>query len=185
MDPLRTDQAQGSPAEGALEEADSRISRRRLIQSMGVVGGAALAGASAAIVPEVTAAFQEATPEATDAATGIPPEVPPWMKEWGPLPSEYGSRSPFEDCPSRTRPHARRRHCQKGDIPERRHRGLGAGKCPRRSRPRRRPGPGSRVSRALRHRHRAGRGESSRSPRIRPPAAQSRRNRTPAKRVRD
>jgi sulfane dehydrogenase subunit SoxC len=97
MEPLRTDQFEGPPSEEEhLDEHGARISRRRLIQTMGVAGGAALAGASVAAVPEVAAALQEATPESTD-ATGIPPEVPPWMKEWGPLPSEYGSRSSFEE----------------------------------------------------------------------------------------
>ena len=99
MDPLRTERPESPPPDdgGQAEDLDSRISRRRLIQTMGVAGGAALAGVSSMIAPDVAAALQDATPEASEAAGGIPPEVPPWMKEWGPLPSEYGSRSSFED----------------------------------------------------------------------------------------
>lgn len=77
----------------APPESAIGLSRRQLIQAAGVAGGAMLAGASLRSSPQVSA--QVATPEATGAV--LPPNVPPWTKEWGPLPSEYGSRSPFEE----------------------------------------------------------------------------------------
>ena len=73
------------------------LSRRQLIQAAaGAAGGAALAGSH--LGAALHASAQEATPEASPEGGGgaLPPDVPQWTKEWGPLPSEYGSRSPFE-----------------------------------------------------------------------------------------
>jgi sulfane dehydrogenase subunit SoxC len=95
MDPLRTDEVPQTAEGPPRDVTDTTITRRRLIQTAGAAGGAALAGVSTRLLPEGAAAFQEATPEAAE-EVGPPPEVPPWTKEWGPLPSEYGERSPFE-----------------------------------------------------------------------------------------
>jgi sulfane dehydrogenase subunit SoxC len=79
-----------------LEHGDSKISRRSLIVGAGAAGGAALVG-SDLLASTSAAALQDATPEATPVAGGLPPEIPQWTLEWGPPPSEYGARSPFED----------------------------------------------------------------------------------------
>ncbi len=76
---------------------DQALSRRDLMQRAGLAGGALVA---ASIVSPGAVTAQDApaaTPEAEAAEVGPPPDVPPWTKEWGPLPSEYGSRSPFEE----------------------------------------------------------------------------------------
>jgi sulfane dehydrogenase subunit SoxC len=97
------------PAEPAIEE--SGLSRRSLIQRAGVIGSAVAAGvalpAIGTAVPEAVAA--QSTPVAATPVAGdltMPPDIPPWMQVWGPLPSEYGARSPFEDgvvrMPSKT-----------------------------------------------------------------------------------
>lgn len=86
-----------SPGDGDVEDLAPRLSRRQLMQVMGAAGGAAVIGTGIASGPESALAFQDATPEAIDPATALPPSVPPWMKVWGPLPSEYGTRSPYED----------------------------------------------------------------------------------------
>lgn len=79
------------------EEQDSRLTRRTLLLAAGAAGGSALVGAELTVSPHLTTA-QDATPVATPApADALPPSIPPWTKEWGPLPSEYGARSPFED----------------------------------------------------------------------------------------
>ena len=78
------------------DSTDPRMSRRTLIAAAGAVGGAALVGADVVASPSIALA-QDASPEATPVADNLPPNIPPWTTEWGPLPSEYGSRSPFED----------------------------------------------------------------------------------------
>jgi sulfane dehydrogenase subunit SoxC len=99
MKPLQDEnREQSSSADGVpIDEGDSRLTRRTLLMAAGAAGGAALVGAELATSPHLTAA-QDATPEASPvAADALPPNVPPWTTQWGPLPSEYGSRSPFED----------------------------------------------------------------------------------------
>lgn len=79
--------------------AESTLSRRNLLKA-GAIGGAVAAGmALPALSAEQASAAQQATPGATPVASGsaLPPDVPPWMKVWGPLPTDYGTRSPFED----------------------------------------------------------------------------------------
>ncbi len=100
-------------------ETDARLNRRRFIQIAGATGGASVYAASSnatsraqgtpegAVTPPAGAGAEtppaeaaEATPGATpadEAANALPPNVPPWMQKWGPLPSEYGQRSPFEE----------------------------------------------------------------------------------------
>jgi sulfane dehydrogenase subunit SoxC len=92
-DPLSTDEP---PGDSDLAGLEHRLTRRQLMQAMGAAGGAAV-GAGVTLGPAPALAAQDATPEAIDPESALPPNVPPWMKEWGPLPSEYGSRSPFED----------------------------------------------------------------------------------------
>lgn len=86
MNPMSTNPFDEPPSAGGAQRdvADAKLSRRRLIQSVGVAGGAALTGASA-LMPELATALQDATPVAAEGAEGLPPDVPPWMKEWGPL----------------------------------------------------------------------------------------------------
>ena len=76
---------------------DASISRRTLFQMTGAIGGAA---AVSAVVPSgfgaLAAQTEDATPATEGAGSALPPDVPPWMQKWGPLPSEYGERSPFE-----------------------------------------------------------------------------------------
>jgi sulfane dehydrogenase subunit SoxC len=91
------------PAEERPEhDADPRVSRRGLFQMAGAAGGAAAfgiagpAGGGEAVAAQAT----ESTPAAgatPEASSALPPDVPPWMTKWGPLPSEYGERSPFEE----------------------------------------------------------------------------------------
>src|SRR5687767_14656183 len=82
---------------------EAGLSRRSLIQRASVIGisGAMAAGVALPALGDTTlvSAAQGATDAATAVADGValPPSVPPWMQVWGPLPSEYGSRSPFED----------------------------------------------------------------------------------------
>ena len=96
--------------------ASGRVNRRAFVQWTGAVGGATAIGASA---HGANAASMQATPTTDEVAeeavaaeptearfapwadeypdgSALPPDVPPWMKEWGPYPSEYGSRSPYE-----------------------------------------------------------------------------------------
>jgi sulfane dehydrogenase subunit SoxC len=99
MKPLQDENVdRSSPADGVpIDEGDPRLTRRTLLMAAGAAGGAALVGAELTTSPQLTAA-QNATPEASPvAADALPPNIPPWTTEWGPLPSEYGSRSPFED----------------------------------------------------------------------------------------
>jgi len=101
MHPLNDEELDRSPSidDPSSGDSDPRISRRNLLMAAGAAGGAAFAGAELG-APALTAA-QEATPAASPAAVppseAVPPAVPPWTTQWGPLPSEYGSRSPFED----------------------------------------------------------------------------------------
>jgi sulfane dehydrogenase subunit SoxC len=98
-DPRVEPEAEGTNGPPQRLPGDAAISRRALFQLGGAVGGAA---AVAAVVPSgfgaVSAQSDTATPAATPAADGsaLPPDIPPWMQAWGPLPSEYGERSPFE-----------------------------------------------------------------------------------------
>jgi sulfane dehydrogenase subunit SoxC len=96
MNPLQDEHLERSSSTD--ESPDPTVSRRTLLLTAGAVGGAALVGAELDSGPHLTAA-QDATPEAaaTPSADALPPNIPPWTLEWGPLPSEYGSRSPFED----------------------------------------------------------------------------------------
>lgn len=84
-----------------LAADDAGFSRRSLIQRAGAIGGAVAAGVALPSLGNVTvvSAAQGTTDAATAVADGValPPAVPPWMQVWGPLPSEYGSRSTFED----------------------------------------------------------------------------------------
>jgi sulfane dehydrogenase subunit SoxC len=82
------------------------LTRRRLMQLLGTAGGAvASAPVLAPLLGKETlanapgaAAMTQATPAATLSAAGsaLPPNIPPWMREWGPLASPYGERSPYE-----------------------------------------------------------------------------------------
>ncbi len=90
-----------------------RLNRRNLVQWSGAaaLGAASMRPASAQeATPEATPADAAApTPEPPEPATtapwtregvqgpALPPDVPPWMQNWGPLPSEYGERSPYEN----------------------------------------------------------------------------------------
>ncbi len=89
------------PAEPAPDDSGSGLSRRSLIQRAGAIGGVVAAGVALPALGNlpVVAAAQGANDASTPVADGValPPDVPPWMQTWGPLPSEYGSRSPFED----------------------------------------------------------------------------------------
>ncbi len=103
MNPLNDEELDRSPSidDPSSGDRDSRISRRNLLMAAGAAGGAALVGGELGS-PALTSAKQEAaTPAASPAAVppseALPPAVPPWTTQWGPLPSEYGSRSPFED----------------------------------------------------------------------------------------
>ena len=84
-------------SEGVNSPGGASISRRTLLRVTGAVGGAA---AVAAVAPSglgaLAAQTDGATPAAGAAGSALPPDVPPWMQKWGPLPSEYGERSPFE-----------------------------------------------------------------------------------------
>lgn len=79
-----------------------RISRRRLIQTVGAAGGAAALGPLADVVQgEAGVAAQAATPAAGTPVTGqpgsnLPPNVPVWMTKRGADASPYGERSSFE-----------------------------------------------------------------------------------------
>jgi sulfane dehydrogenase subunit SoxC len=75
------------------------LSRRQLLQLLGVTGAGAVLAPAIAGSPEAEAAAAQATPAASPTAAGdaLPPNVPPWMKVWGPLPSTYSDRSPFEN----------------------------------------------------------------------------------------
>jgi len=87
-------------------DAQSHLSRRRLLQMLGTAGGAAvgapmlapLLGDGSLPVTNEAAAMAQATPSAAAAAAGsaLPPNIPPWMLQWGPLASPYGERSPYE-----------------------------------------------------------------------------------------
>lgn len=96
MNPLKDENLErAQPPED--DASDLKVSRRTLLLSAGVAGGAALAGAEIATQSHLTAA-QGATPTAAvPEADAVPPAIPPWTTQWGPLPSEYGSRSPFEN----------------------------------------------------------------------------------------
>jgi sulfane dehydrogenase subunit SoxC len=99
MNPLNdaSDERSSTVDDAPHLEQDSRLSRRTLLLAAGAAGGAALVGAELTSSPHLIAA-QDATPAATpSAADTLPPNIPPWTTEWGPLPSEYGARSPFED----------------------------------------------------------------------------------------
>lgn len=102
----RDDRANAQVGHDESADTDPTLSRRSLIQMAGAVGGAAAMGVAAsnvaepaagspAIAPVAAQDAAEATPAASESA--LPPNVPPWMQEWGPLPSEYGERSPFEN----------------------------------------------------------------------------------------
>ncbi|HET9662345.1 MAG TPA: sulfite dehydrogenase [Thermomicrobiales bacterium] len=95
MNPLKDeDRDRSSSTEG---DPDPTVSRRTLLLTAGAAGGAALVGAELGAGPHLAAA-QGATPTAAvPPADAVPPAIPPWTREWGPLPSEYGARSPFED----------------------------------------------------------------------------------------
>lgn len=102
MDPYRSQASaeNARPEETVDPGGEARLSRRGLIQLAGAAGGAAALGVVAPrrVGPGAVSAAQ-ATPaggQAAAAGAALPPSVPPWMTEWGPLPSEYGERSPFE-----------------------------------------------------------------------------------------
>jgi sulfane dehydrogenase subunit SoxC len=99
------------------EPGDSRVNRRNFVQWAGAIGGATAVGASGAM--SASAASQQATPTTEEVAEkagsaeeteeriapwaaepkpgpAVPPNIPPWMTEWGPYPSEYGTRSSYE-----------------------------------------------------------------------------------------
>lgn len=82
------------------KEEDATVSRRSLIQRAGAIGGVMAAGVALPALGNSLAASaaQAGTEAATPVAEGaaLPPNIPPWMQVWGPLPSEYGERSPFE-----------------------------------------------------------------------------------------
>lgn len=99
MKPLQDENPElQSLASGEPEDAgDPRLTRRTLLMAAGAAGGAALVGAELAPSAHLTAA-QGATPTAAvPVADAVPPAIPPWTKVWGPPPSEYGARSPFEN----------------------------------------------------------------------------------------
>lgn len=90
--------ADARPENGAEAADDARVSRRSLFQMAGAAGGAAAFGVGAP-ARGLAQTAQEATPAPAStpvAGPALPPDVPPWMTTWGPLPSEYGERSPFE-----------------------------------------------------------------------------------------
>ena len=80
------------------------LNRRRLVQLLGLAGGtSALApfitmaiGARAPAGVASAATPPPGTPTALVGKDALPPNVPPWMRQWGPLASPYGERSPFE-----------------------------------------------------------------------------------------
>src|SRR5690606_24189891 len=77
------------------------VSRRGLMQ----LGGAAAVAAAIPVAGAIKPTTASAAAAQTDAAAtpivaegdALPPAIPPWMQEWGPLPSEYGSRSIYEE----------------------------------------------------------------------------------------
>lgn len=91
---------------------ESRVNRRSFVQMAGAVGSAGAIGVAGAGPTSSQHALQatpapEDVPEPTEVrmppwadepqpGPAIPPHIPPWMTEWGPYPSEYGTRSPFE-----------------------------------------------------------------------------------------
>jgi sulfane dehydrogenase subunit SoxC len=97
---------------------DPSVNRRNFVQLAGAVGGATALGVTSG-APALGKHSLQATPEVEDVAeqsvaaepvedryapwvgetpegSALPPDVPPWMQVWGPYPSEYGSRSPYE-----------------------------------------------------------------------------------------
>lgn len=89
----------GSSESDAVEES-AHVSRRGLMQLGGAAAiGAAIPVAASTVAPTAAIAAQTdaaATPVVAE-AEALPPAIPPWMKVWGPLPSEYGSRSVYEN----------------------------------------------------------------------------------------
>ena len=81
-------------------EANAHVSRRGLMQLGGAAAiGAAIPGAVGSAQSASAAAIQSDTVSTPDIAEidAVPPAIPPWMKAWGPLPSEYGYRSIYEE----------------------------------------------------------------------------------------
>jgi sulfane dehydrogenase subunit SoxC len=99
-------------------DRDPHMNRRGFVQWSGAAAvGAGLvahnAGASSQSSPEATPSTEEGAEQAVSAedsearrapwagepvaGPAVPPNVPPWMTVWGTYPSEYGSRSSFED----------------------------------------------------------------------------------------
>jgi sulfane dehydrogenase subunit SoxC len=73
----------------------------------GAAGSVAAIGGVVPFKSDVQAAQATQSAEASPVAgPAVPPDVPPWMTQWGPLPSEYGERSAYEDgvvrLPSKT-----------------------------------------------------------------------------------
>lgn len=73
----------------------------------GAAGSVAAIGGVVPFKSNVQAAQATQSAEASPVAgPAVPPDVPPWMTQWGPLPSEYGERSAYEDgvvrLPSKT-----------------------------------------------------------------------------------
>jgi sulfane dehydrogenase subunit SoxC len=89
----------GSESEMSPEQETAQVSRRGLMQLGGAAAvAAALPVAVNAVQPTAAVAAQAdpvATPDVAE-ADALPPAIPPWMTAWGPLPSEYGSRSIYE-----------------------------------------------------------------------------------------
>jgi sulfane dehydrogenase subunit SoxC len=95
---------------------DASVNRRGFVQLAGAVGGATalgVTGGGTAFSKQATPTTDEVAEAAVDApptedtyspwvgetpeGSALPPDIPPWMQVWGPNPSEYGYRSPYEN----------------------------------------------------------------------------------------
>ena len=88
------------PSHVSSDEGRPHVSRRELVQLGGAVAVAAAVPIAMSDTPSAAAAALQSDAEATPMvaeADALPPAIPPWMTEWGPLPSEYGSRSVYEN----------------------------------------------------------------------------------------